>query len=404
VEERLKAIWSRTLQLSDIADDGDFFELGGDSLMAVGLFLEIEREFGIKLPITAIYDAPTVAAQAGLIAQERAPGFSHLVLLKEGCERAPLFIVHGVGGTVIELDRLGRGIESERAVYAIQARGLDGHEKPLESIEAIAALYVDAIRCKQAEGPYFIGGYSFGGLVALEMARLLGKENVAELLMIDAFAHPHTWPLETRVMVRARKLARRLRHMTPREFASALKKKLFGPKTDRATKVNNWLGEVNPNLPLPLRQARIAGDAALIAYRPRPYTGRATFIRAGKTGAVFPPSARNVWRRLIADLDIQTTKGDHGSILKEHAGELAKRVSLCLSQTQLSSPASVARNARSARECVASAYAHPGGSHRMLPTFGARLFRPFLTQSPGSPSLASAPSAPMLAGDDRSGL
>ena len=398
MEERLEAIWSRILQLPEIADDADFFELGGDSLMAVGLFLEIEREFGVKLPITAIYDAPTVATQAELIAQETAPGFSHLVLLKEGDGGAPLFIVHGVGGTVIELDRLGRAIESERAVYAIQARGLDGREKPLESIEAMAALYVEAIKCKQPEGPYLLGGYSFGGLVALEMARLLGKGNVAELLMIDAFAHPHTWPFETRVMVRARKLARRLRHMTPREFASALKKKFFDPKTDRATTVNNWLGEVNPNLPLPLKEARIAGDTALIAYTPRPYAGRATFIRAGKTGAVFPPSARNVWRGLIADLGIQTTKGDHGSILKEHVGELAGRVSLCLSTSHLSSPASGARNARGVRE------GDPGGPHRRLPTLGARLFRPFLTQSPGSPSLASAPSAPMLAGDDRGGM
>ena len=145
--------------------------------------------------------------------------------------------------------------------------------------------------------------------------------------MIDAYAHPQTWPLRTRLSVRARKLAPRVRHKTPREFAATLKRKLVGPKTDRAAYINNWLGEVNPNLPLPLKATRIAGDTALIAYTPSAYAGRATFIRAGKTGAVFPPSARNVWRGLIKDLDIQTTRGDHSSILKEHAGELAQRVS-----------------------------------------------------------------------------
>jgi thioesterase domain-containing protein/acyl carrier protein len=329
-EAVLEAIWCRALRLPSVAHDADFFDLGGDSLMAVGLFLEIESALGVKLPITAIYDAPTIAAQVELIAAEAAPGYQHLVSLKEGDDTQPLFIVHGVGGTVMELAGLGRALETNRAVYAIQARGLDGAEPPLESIPGMAALYVDVIRGKQPQGPYLIGGYSFGGLVALEMARLLGPDNVAELLMIDAFAHPHTWPRATRLTVRARKLVRRLRHMTARELVLAIPNKFFGPKTDRATQVNNWLGAVNPNLPLPLKQARIAGDTALIAYTPLAYSGRATFIRAGKTGAVFPPSARNVWRHLIQDLDIQTTKGDHGSILKEHVGDLARRVSAVL--------------------------------------------------------------------------
>ena len=333
-EAVLEAIWCRALRLPSVAHDADFFDLGGDSLMAVGLFLEIESALGVKLPITAIYDAPTIAAQVELIAAEAAPGYRHLVLLKEGDESQPLFIVHGVGGTVMELAGLGRALDTHRAVYAIQARGLDGAEPPLESIPGMAALYVDVIRGKQSQGPYLIGGYSFGGLVALEMARLLGPQSVAELVMIDAFAHPRTWPRRTRLTVRARKLARRLRHMTPRTFASALTGKFFGPKTDRATQVNNWLGEVNPNLPLPLKRTRIAGDAALIAYTPLAYAGRATFIRAGKTGAVFPPSARDVWRRLIVDLDIQTTKGDHGSILKENVGELAARISKVLREEQ----------------------------------------------------------------------
>jgi thioesterase domain-containing protein/acyl carrier protein len=333
-EAVLEAIWCRALRLPAIAHDADFFDLGGDSLMAVVLFLEIESALGVKLPITAIYDAPTIAAQVALIATEAAPGYQHLVLLKEGDETQPLFIVHGVGGTVMELAGLGRALDTNRSVYAIQARGLDGAEPPLESIPGMATLYVDVIRGRQPQGPYLIGGYSFGGLVALEMARLLGPENVAELVMIDAFAHPHTWPRKTRLTVRARKLARRVRHMTPREFAAALIAKFFGPKTDRATHVNNWLGEVNPNLPLPLKRTRIAGDAALIAYTPGAYAGRATFIRAGKTGAVFPPSARDVWRRLIADLDIRTIKGDHGSILKEHVGELAARISKLMRDEQ----------------------------------------------------------------------
>jgi acetoacetyl-CoA synthetase len=324
-EAVLTSIWCSALQRETVGPDEDFFDLGGDSLMAVGLFLEIEQVLGIKLPITAIYDAPTIEKQIELIDAETQPAFSPLVLLKDGDETAPFFIVHGVGGTVIEFATLGRQIDTGRAVYALQARGLDGTEPPLERVEAMAALYVEAIRAKQAQGPYYIGGYSFGGLVALEMARQLGDENVARLVMIDAYAHPHTWPFKTKAQVRTRKLLSRAKAFARRpvaELSGFIKRRTM----DRATYVNTWLGAIDPNLPLALRQTRIAGDAALIAYTPKPYPGRATFIRAGKTGTVFPSDARNVWQRLIRDFEVQTTQGDHRSILVEHASSLAARI------------------------------------------------------------------------------
>jgi acetoacetyl-CoA synthetase len=329
-EDRLTEIWRQALQADTIGRDDDFFDRGGDSLMAVGLFLEIEREFGVKLPITAIYDAPTIAGQLDLIESESRPGFSHLVLLKDGDTRAPFFIVHGVGGTVMEFASLGRHITDARAVYAIQARGLDGAQAPLDRIEAMAELYVGIIRAKQPEGPYYIGGYSFGGVVAMEIARRLEPENVARLVMIDAFAHPHSWPLQTRVRVRARKLLSRARAFAKAPMREA-KAFIERRTTDRATYVNNWLGAIDPDLPPALRQTRIAGDAALIAYTPTPYAGRADFIKAGRTGTVFPSSARNVYRGLIADFALQTTEGDHRSILAEHAPALAKKVDLLLS-------------------------------------------------------------------------
>jgi acetoacetyl-CoA synthetase len=344
---RLTAIWSHALQLPAVDIDANFFDLGGDSLMAVGLFLEIERELGIKFPITAIYDAPTIGELAALIESEAVPSYDHFVPLKPGNDDAPFFIVHGVGGTVIELANLGKLIRSPGAVYAIQARGLDGLQPPLERIEDMAALYVEDIRRKQPRGPYRIGGYSFGGVVAMEMARLLGPENVAQLLMIDAYAHPHTWPLKSRVTVRARKLAYRARELSRQPLgvtAAVIGKKLVGlfrdreaRKAERAVYINSWLGAVNPNLPLPLRQTRIAGDAALIAYTPHYYPGKVTFIRAGKTGPVFPSDAANVWRRLTGVFELHTALGDHRSILGEHAPALADRISACLAPAKTQS-------------------------------------------------------------------
>src|SRR5262249_4615088 len=122
------------------------------------------------------------------------------------------FVVHGVGGTVMELTKLGALIDHAGSVYAIQAKGADGLETPLTSVEDMAAYYVAAIREVQPQGPYLLAGYSFGGLVALEMARRLEEmgEHIGLLVLIDAYGNPRTWPLSTRLGVRGRRLMHRL--------------------------------------------------------------------------------------------------------------------------------------------------------------------------------------------------
>ena len=140
----LLGIWRTVLRTDDVTADSNFFDLGGDSLLALTLFLEIERATGKHLPITAIYDAQTVAEQAQMLATDLAPEFSPLVLLKNGDSSAPLFIFHGVGGTVVEFAALGKLIDIPGEVYAVQAQGVDGTLPPLESVEAMADLYLAA--------------------------------------------------------------------------------------------------------------------------------------------------------------------------------------------------------------------------------------------------------------------
>ena len=193
---------------------------------------------------------------------------------------------------------------------------------------------------KQPQRPYRNDGYSFGDEDTNEKTRLLGAENVAQLLMIDAYAHPHTWPLKSRATVRARKLAYRARDLSRQPFSATVavvRNKLLGlfrdretAKAERAIYINNWLGAVDPNLPLPLRQTRVAGDAALIAHSPKFYPGKITFIRAGKTGPVFPSDAANVWRRKTRQFELHTTMGDHRSMLGAHAPALAECISALL--------------------------------------------------------------------------
>lgn len=345
--ELLTGIWSRLLQTSDIGPDDNFFDLGGDSLLAVNMFLEIERITGRNFEITTIYDAPTIAELAVLMESERVIAFSPFVKLKDG-EGAPFFFVHGVGGTVIELIALGKQIATNNPVYAIQAKGIDGSAAPLERVEHMADFYAAEIRRAWQRGPYFIGGYSFGGVVALEVARRLGPDNVAKLVMLDSFPHPYTWPFKSRLQTRARKLAVQMKHrleQPPREtlaFLTSKARRLVTKRTaeqkaaERAVHVNNWLGAVSPDLPLPLRETRIAGDAALLAFRPSYYPGKITFLRAGTTGPVFPSDARNIWRKLVKAMEVHTLKGDHRSIIGDDVAATAAKVSACLAPARKS--------------------------------------------------------------------
>jgi hypothetical protein len=144
------------------------------------------------------------------------------------------------------------------------------------------------------------------------------------------------------MQVKARKLAVQLKHrikQPPREtlvfIAGTLRKLVTRRSTEqqaaeRAAYVNNWLGAVNPDLPLPLRQTRIAGDAALLAFKTTYYPGKITFLRAGTTGPVFPRNVRNIWCKLVKDMDLHTLKGNHRSILIEDVATTAAKVSECL--------------------------------------------------------------------------
>ena len=162
---RLTAIWERVLQRSPIEIEDNFFDCGGDSLLAVHVFIEIMKETGRELPITTIYDAPTIAALAALLDGAPATPFSPLVLAKSGSGAPPFFLVHGMGGTVMQLTQLGKLIDYEGPVYAIQPRGLDGLEPPIDSVDEMAAYYLRAIFEIQPHGPYLLAGYSFGGMV-----------------------------------------------------------------------------------------------------------------------------------------------------------------------------------------------------------------------------------------------
>jgi thioesterase domain-containing protein len=188
-------IWEELLGRWPIGVRQRFFDLGGHSLLAVRLMARIESAYGGRLRLDALFANPTVETLAGALRERGgAARTAALVELQEGAGRAaaPLVFVHPAGGDVFCYGALARQLGPGRAFLAFRCPGLDGEGPPLASLEQLAARYLEQLQSRQPRGPYFLGGWSLGGMVAWEMARQLAerRERVAMVALLDTWALP----------------------------------------------------------------------------------------------------------------------------------------------------------------------------------------------------------------------
>lgn len=191
---QLTALWRSVLDDNTIGVHDNFFEHGGHSLKAIQLLTLIERVYGRRLPLATLIEAPTVAQMAQMLSRaDWTPPWRSLVAISLRGTKVPLFAVPGVGGNVLVFAKLAALLARDRPVYGLQAKGLDGVEKPFASIEEMAAFYVSEIRSVQPQGPYFLGGTCTGGVVAYEMARGLRTQGETVALVIMESWHPKSY-------------------------------------------------------------------------------------------------------------------------------------------------------------------------------------------------------------------
>lgn len=190
-EKMIAVIWQEALMLDQIDIDTDFFELGGHSMIAVQVMTQLEKETGKRLPLSILLTYPTVRKLAQLLqANDQPTTWKSLVPIRPEGNKVPLYIIHGIGLNLLNFSSLISYLDPEQPIYGLQAKGLDGKDEPLDNMEDIAAFYLSEVLEQNPNGPYAIAGYSFGGYVALEMARQLkamGKE-VKMLAMFDTNA------------------------------------------------------------------------------------------------------------------------------------------------------------------------------------------------------------------------
>jgi acetoacetyl-CoA synthetase len=238
-----------------------------------------------------------------------------------------------MGGSVMEIFQFARAIESPHAIFGMQSGVFRENAEPSVTVEALARLYLDAMKQLQPRGPYALIGYSFGGLVMMEIARHLQEsgESVALLAMVDSYPHRRFLPVKMRLDLYARQARHHMANLgkLPMRqqiaYLTSRSVRRFYASQEQSGMVSHPLGKGLVDAP-PLDSERREG-AGLKSYRPHFYGGKINFVKAATTIPAFPSDARGVWEKLAEEFELDTVSGDHFGLVTTHYRELASVLS-----------------------------------------------------------------------------
>jgi surfactin family lipopeptide synthetase A len=331
IESRLVQIWETILGVRPIGVRHNFFELGGHSLVAVRLMNRVEQAFGKNLPIAILLQAPTIEQLADILRQEGwSPSSSCLVPIQTGGSKPPFFCVHGANGTVVRFLDLARHLGADQPFYGLQAQGLDEKHAAHTRAEDMASSYIKEIRSVQPEGPYFLGGYSFGGAVAFEMAQQLaahGEDRVVVVLFDTLCAPPPGTPVSPAISTASFVLRKLFRIWAP-EWRTDVSRIATAPIRAMQRSIRT------ARLPRDVKKVRKACLQAAEEYKPRPYSGRVILFRSSHKplGQVSDPRAG--WSTYATGgLEIFEIQSNHENILLEpQVRSVGEQLKTCLDE------------------------------------------------------------------------
>jgi amino acid adenylation domain-containing protein len=339
-ELRLTQILEELLGVSPIGIRDNLFEIGMHSLLAAQVMSHVERAFGRALPLSTIFRAATVESFATVLRQEAITGAdSPLVPIQPGGRKRPFFCVHPGGGNTLSYIHLARHLGLDRPFYGLEAQAPAEAAGRHRSIEEMAASYVEALRAVQPEGPYQLGGWSMGGIIAFEMAQQLERagQEVSLLVLMDTHlkAYDELSPDEADTML-LWKFAQNLGVEPDADWVARATTTADGGLLRQILERAKAAGVMPTDLDISQfeRLFRIFSDnlRATYEYRPSVYPGRIIFMRpAERLGeALFTESSseQTDWHGLAADgVEVETVPGDHFTMVREpHVGTLAARL------------------------------------------------------------------------------
>lgn len=397
-EEAVAAIWRDILHRDQVGMDDSFFDLGGHSLSAARVVTRIRAELGAQVALGEFLQAPTIAALADTIdgtrgenTDDTGPVLSSydpcVVPIRATGANPPLFCALGAGGAVSAYGTLVRHLGAEQPVYGLQYSHLPEF-RDFSSVECVAERYLEALRTVQPAGPYFLAGWSFGGLVAYELARRLRLrgEEIALLAIIDCEARVPgatlSAPMRARVRRHLCRLGKRLKivigtratlWLHARDMVRLIGQSALGRRRDGAS-LREYLQFVRGNLinVYALKQGGLevpgvqasrldmladdfvkkvvaglqANEAAAKAYAMAPYLGVVTLFCAETTGGDGSADPTRGYGRIADDVEVAVIKGNHYTLVKEPAvRQLAERLQERLAAARESVPVPPANKA-----------------------------------------------------------
>ena len=330
-EVRIQQIWQKVLKRPSIGVTTSFFDLGGHSLLAMKLLAEIEQDMGQDINLVEFFREPTIEHMARLVSGETGRKSTlQLISLRKGSDKQALYFVHPSGGGVHHYAELAELLETERAFYGIQAKGLDGKEALHQTIPEMAAAYIDLVLKNQPRGEYIIGSWSLGVIIAHEMARqlnLMGKK-VALLLQFDQGPYiDYEPPADTAEML-ANMFVRYFK-IDPDYLRSLDEEEQFKVVIKKAKK-----HRVIPKFVrlADFKRYILVNETQIMAwknYQIEPYPGKMILFRSEENKGVHDPSLG--WKNWVNEIEIIDVPGNHITMIqKPHVQELARKLSKTL--------------------------------------------------------------------------
>jgi amino acid adenylation domain-containing protein len=321
LEASILALWREFLKNPHIGIHDNFFENGGDSLIIMQIITELEQKLGCSLPLSMIFHAPTVSRLAEFLREQNAqPAKSALVPVKTTGNRTPLFCVHADGGAFFYLN-FAKYLADDQPFYGLQARGLDPKEEPFTSLQEMAAYYVSEIRKIQPQGPYFLGGFSVGGIFAYEMAQQLvsAGQEVGVLAMLDA--NTSDYPVYKE---QGRSTSRKLKQWLQLDTRELLTNSIKRLQARSRKKINNMIVRFYRKMNFPLSPylrvhlVRQANQSMGERYQPKCYEHPIHVFCAEKQPMEIIPDNSLGWQKYAVEpIHIHSIPGDHETIFRE---------------------------------------------------------------------------------------
>jgi amino acid adenylation domain-containing protein len=334
VERQLAIVWQNVLGIERVGVYDNFFELGGHSLLAAQLISRVRDVFDVKLPLRALFEQPNIAGLSAFLEQPSSEiNNSPLVRIRPQGSLKPLFCIHPLGGTIGRYTLLTTYLHPQQPFYALQAVGLEQNQKAYSRIEEMASAYINALQQVQPEGPYQLAGWSFGGLVAFEIAQQLQaqEQEVGALLLMDspAPASMHVAEQQENAVLLADMLNMGiLPSATLERWGASSTEVPLEKLLEEAIEDKLLPSDFDPSQAKRFLQVARSNLQAARHYVPTPYQGRIALIQAAETPPMLRSESLHAWEKLAtAGVDSCCIQGDHYSILAmPHIQELANQI------------------------------------------------------------------------------